>query len=220
MITNLNIVLECYAFFPILESPNTFNWLNTETTLEITPKLVIRHNIEFLIINMKKIKLEDCIEYDELKHYQLHFPFTHNNFITFVESIILKLIKKNSWLYNLQYKKDYILAPLLVSFKEVFIGIIILSNSFMFKSYNILESNTYLSKIQSNQTLNNNFNNYINNKECKCDILSGLLEMTNNKLSERIKCYIMNCRGYIPSIQIHRIPKQINIIRFSSSHLK
>lgn len=121
--------------------------------------------------------------------------------------LAFKLTKVSTWIKNMQYMKDYILAPLMISSKEVLIGIIILDELIIkpfLQSSDILESNTYLSNIKSK---NNAITNTNTSMEWKCNMLSGILEMDGNNLSTRMKLYIMNCRGYIPPVIIHRMIK-------------
>jgi hypothetical protein len=166
------------------------------------------------MINIKKIKLtleEDIIlKQNKLK---LQFPFTYDDFITFARQLASTLANQNSvsWLKNLEYMKDFILAPMMISSKEVIIGIIILDEIILkpiLTPMDILESNNYLAQI--------NFNNPIAEKgdEWKCDILNGILAMSKNKISTRTKLYIINCRGYIPPVLIQKMPKQITAINF------
>jgi hypothetical protein len=226
MNVRLDVVLECYSINPILERKDRFIWLGTPNPQNpqnpqnppnlsnppIPPYLEIGYSIEFIMINIKKIKLS--LE-DDFK-YELQFPFTYNDFITFARRLASNLTKATTWIKNLQYMKDYILAPLMISSREIRIGIIILDNIELEHS-DILESNNYLSLIKSKKDVNTNTNtntNTNNGVECKCDMLTGILEMGRNKLSTQMKLYIMNCRGYIPPVLIRRMPKQIKAKSF------
>ena len=211
MDVRLDIVLECYSINPILERKDRFIWLGTDNP----PRLEINNSIEFIMINIKKIKLS--LEDNILKQHKLQFPFTYNNFITFARKLASNLAKVAAWIKNLQYMKDYIIAPLMISSKEVHIGIIILNELILktiLKPSDILESETHLSQIKSktkNITTTTNTNTDV---EYKCDMLAGILEMSGKKLSAQMKLYIMNCRGYIPPVLIHRMPKKIKAISF------
>ena len=146
-----------------------------------------------------------------LKEYKLQFPFTQNDFITFARDLAsgLSLVAKvSNWLKNIQYMKDYILAPLLVSSTEIRIGIIILNNPKL-ELADILESTTYLSTINMNYKDSNN-----SDVEWKCNLLTGLLAMKENNLSKEMKLYIMNCKNYIPQVLIRRISSKIKAINF------
>ena len=71
MKARLNIVLECYSINPILERKNRFIWLGHQNP----PILEIGNSIEFLLINIQKIKLsleDNILKPDKL---QLPFPF-------------------------------------------------------------------------------------------------------------------------------------------------
>ena len=202
----LNVVLECYSITPILERKDRFIWLGQQNT----PLLEIGNSIEFIMINIKKLKLsldDNILKQDEL---QLQFPFTYDDFITFAKRLASNLIKISTWLNRLQYMKDYIIAPLMISSKEVLIGIIILDELILkpvLKPFDILESNNYLSQIKSKKTKHTDI-------EWKCDMLYGIIEMSGNKLSTRMKLYIMNCRGYIPAVLIRRMAKTSTAINF------
>jgi hypothetical protein len=102
--------------------------------------------------------------------------------------------------------KDYIIAPLLVSSREIIIGILIF-NTPIPASTTILECHNYLSD------LNNNNRNGNNNKD-NCDLLKGILAMNRNQISSQMKNYIMNCRGYIPNVKIQRQKKKITATNF------
>lgn len=210
MDVRLAIVLECYSINPILERKDRFIWLGTDNP----PRLEINNSIEFIMINIKKIKL--ALEDNILKQHKLLFPFTYDNFITFARRLASSLTKSStSWLKSLEYMKDYILAPLMVSSKEVHIGIIILDELILkpiLKPSDILESENHLSQIKS-KTKNITINT-TTDVEWKCDMLAGILEMSGKKLSEQMKLYIMNCRSYIPPVLIHRMPKKIKAISF------
>jgi len=230
MDVRLAIVLECYSINPILERKDRFIWLGTDNP----PRLEINNSIEFIMINIKKIKL--ALEDNILKQHKLQFPFTYDNFITFARRLASSLTKSStSWLKSLEYMKDYILAPLMVSSKEVHIGIIILDELILkpiLKPSDILESENHLSQIKSKtknittnanttnanttnaNTTNANTTNANTDVEWKCDMLSGILEMSGKKLSEQMKLYIMNCRGYIPPVLIHRMPNKFKATSF------
>lgn len=215
MDVRLAIVLECYSINPILERKDRFIWLGTDNP----PRLEINNSIEFIMINIKKMKL--ALEDNILKQHKLQFPFTYDNFITFARRLASSLTKSStSWLKSLEYMKDYILAPLMISSKEVHIGIIILDELILkpiLKPSDILESENHLSQIKSktkNITTNTNTTNANAEVEWKCDMLAGILEMSGKKLSTQMKLYIMNCRGYIPPVLIHRMPKKIKAISF------
>jgi len=216
MKAKLNIVLECYSIIPMLEHTRQFKWLVQDTiNISNIPKLKIGNSIEFIMINIKKIKLE--LEDNILKQHKLQFPFTYNDFITFARKLASSLNKvaSISWIKNLEYMKDYILAPLMVSSKEVIIGIIILDELILKPILNptdILESNNYLSQISQIKSANVKHTKDIKeilNGELKSDLLIGILAMDGNKLSAKMKLYIMNCRGYIPPVLISRLPKTI-----------
>jgi hypothetical protein len=122
--------------------------------------------------------------------------------------------------FQLEYMKDYILAPLMVSSHEVIIGIIILDELIskpLFKSTDILESNNYLSQINSINPKDSK--DILNNMEYLCDILNGILAMDKNNLPTKMKLYIMNCRGYIPRVLIRRMPKKMTSINFFQNRL-
>jgi hypothetical protein len=215
MDVKLNIVLECYSINPILERKNRFIWLGVDNP----PRLEINNSIKFIMINIKKLKL--ALDDNILKQHKLQFPFTYDNFITFARRLASSLTKSStSWLKSLEYMKDYILAPLMVSSKEVHIGIIILDELILkpiLKPSDILESENHLSQIKSktkNITTNANTTNANAEVEWKCDMLSGILEMSGKKLSEQMKLYIMNCRGYIPPVLIHRMPNKFKATSF------
>jgi hypothetical protein len=215
MDVKLNIVLECYSINPILERKNRFIWLGVDNP----PRLEINNSIKFIMINIKKLKL--ALDDNILKQHKLQFPFTYDNFITFARRLASSLTKSStSWLKSLEYMKDYILAPLMVSSKEVHIGIIILDELILkpiLKPSDILESENHLSQIKSktkNITTNSNTTNANAEVEWKCDMLSGILEMSGKKLSEQMKLYIMNCRGYIPPVLIHRMPNKFKATSF------
>lgn len=202
MKNKLNVILECYSINPVLDSTRNFKWLGNQL-----PFLEIGNDIQFLIINIKKIKLhlEESID-AYLKQNKLHFPFTYEDFIIFANEIASSFSKVSNWLKKMQYMKDYILAPLLVSSNEIRIGIIILDN-IMFDAKDILDSNNYLSHINMKK-------NPIANSDVKwkCDILGNLLAMRVNNLTRQMKLYIMNSRGYIPPVIIHRMPRKIKAI--------
>jgi len=211
MDVRLDIVLECYSINPILERKDRFIWLGTDNP----PRLEINNSIEFIMINIKKIKLS--LEDNILKQHKLQFPFTYDNFITFARRLASSLTKSStSWLKSLEYMKDYILAPLMISSKEVHIGIIILDELILktiLKPSDILESETHLSQIKS-KTKSITTNNANTDVEYKCDMLAGILEMSGKKLSAQMKLYIMNCRGYIPPVLIHRMPNKFKATSF------
>jgi len=218
MKARLNIVLECYSINPILERKNRFIWLGHQNP----PILEIGNSIEFLLINIQKIKLslEDNILKPDKLQLPLPFPFTYNDFITFARKLASYLTNASSLLKSLEYMKDYILAPLMISSKEVIIGIIILDELILktlLKPLDVLESNTYLSQINYNNKTNAD-NKTNSNIEWKCDILASLLAMSGNNLSARMKLYIMNCRGYIPPVLIHRMPMKITTNKFFQKH--
>jgi hypothetical protein len=167
------------------------------------------------MINIKKLKL--ALEDNILKQHKLQFPFTYDNFITFARNLASGLTKSTtSWLKSLVYMKDYILAPLMVSSKEVHIGIIILDELILkqiLKPSDILESENHLSQIKP-KTKNINTNTTNTDAEWKCDMLAGILEISGKKLSAQMKLYIMNCRGYIPPVLIHRMPNKFKATSF------
>ena len=212
MKVRLNIVLECYSINPILERKDRFIWLGQPKP----PILEIGNSIEFIMINIQKLKLS--LDDNILKQYELQFPFTYNDFITFAIKLASGLTNSSYLLKSLEYMKDYILAPLMVSSKEVIIGIIILDELILkplFKPSDILESNNYLSPINPINSINSNkTKNIINSMEWKCDILTSILAMRGNNLSARMKLYIMNCRGYIPPVLIRRMPMKITAYKF------
>jgi len=215
MDVRLAIVLECYSINPILERKDRFIWLGTDNP----PRLEINNSIEFIMINIKKMKL--ALEDNILKQHKLQFPFTYDNFITFARRLASSLTKSSvSWLKSLEYMKDYILAPLMISSKEVHIGIIILDELILkpiLKPSDILESENHLSQIKSktkNITTNTNTTNANAEVEWKCDMLAGILEMSGKKLSTQMKLYIMNCRSYIPPVLIHRMPNKFKATSF------
>ena len=207
----LNVVLECYSINPILDRKDKFIWLGQQKP----PIIEIGNAIEFIMINIKKIKLS--LDNNILRPLELQFPFTYNDFITFASKLASNLTKISTWLNKLQYMKDYIIAPLMISSKEVLIGIIILDELILkpvLKPSDILESNNYLSQIKSKKKhIITNTNNGV---EWKCDMLSGILEMNWNKLSAQMKLYIMNCRSYIPPVLIHRMSKTSTALQFVS----
>jgi len=235
----LNIVLECYSINLILESTRQFKWLGggrsergeiekmhqppitppiaLSITPSIAPILNVGNSIEFILINIQKLKvaLEDHI----LKEYELQFPFTYNDFNIFARKLASSLTNSSSLIKNLEYMKDYILAPLMVSSHEVIIGIILdeLISKPLFKSTDILESNNYLSQINSINPKDSK--DILNNMEYLCDILNGILTMDKNNLPTKMKLYIMNCRGYIPRVLIRRMPKKMTSINFFQNRL-
>lgn len=211
-----NVVIECYAINPVLDSTKNFQWLDNQQSMKLEnaiPFLEIGNDIKYLIMNIKKIKLpiEDSNLETYLKEYKLEFPFTQDDFIRLaidLASGLSKVAKVSSWLKNIRYMKDYILAPLLVSSSEIRIGIIILNN-LKLELADILESTIYLSSIN---VINKNCSN--SEVECKCNLLTGVLAMKENNLSKEIKLYIMNCRNYIPPVLLKRIPRKIKAISF------
>jgi len=220
MKVKLNIILECYSINPILEQARNFKWLVKDTpSTYIPPTLKVGNSIEFIMINIKKIKL--ALEDNIIKQHELQFPFTYDDFIIFARELASSLTKYSaSWLKNLEYMRDYILAPLMISSKEVIIGIIILNEVILkpiLNSQDILESNNYLSQINStNANLKNSKDIKKNNNsmEWKCDMLNGILAMDRNKIPARMKLYLINCRGYIPPLLIRRMPKTITAMNF------
>ena len=215
MKVKLNIILECYSINPILEQARKFKWLVKDIpNTQNSPTLKIGNSIEFIMINIKKIKLS--LEDKILEQHKLQFPFTQADFNIFARELASTLANQNSvsWIKNLEYMKDYILAPLIISSKEVIIGIIILDEVILKQILNptdILESTNYLSQINNKNATNakNATKAKDNTLEWKCDMLNGILAMGGNKISARMKLYIMNCRGYIPPVLITRLPKQI-----------
>ena len=100
MTTSLNIVLEAYSINPILENTRNFKWLGTHPSSNI-PLLKVGNSIEFIMINIKKIKLE--LEDNILKQHKLQFPFTYDEFITFAKKLTSSLTKSSaSWIKNLE----------------------------------------------------------------------------------------------------------------------
>lgn len=194
----LKVLLECFAINPILADVNGFNWLDTHAIMKIG------HDIDYIMINMKKIKLEDMsLEWQE----ELKYPFTYDEFLAAAKTFAsVAVLKSQSWLSKLKYLKDYILAPLLVSSREIVIGILIF-NTHIVASTTILECYNCLSD------LNASSGNSITDK-CKCDLIKGILAMDGNKISPQMKNYIMNCRGYIPKVKIHRQEKKITARNF------
>ena len=190
---NLKVVLECFSINPILEEQESkhFTWLGTQNP----PILELRHNIEYIIMNIRKIKLPlDAT----LEKHQLQFPFTQDEFNTFASKLAGDL-----------HMEDYILAPLLVSSKEIKIGIIILKACI--RNGDILESYNYLSRIRTSSPTRD----VSKVVECKCDLMRGILAMDGkNRLSEKMKLYIMNCRGYIPQVIIRQLPNRIKAMNF------
>jgi len=161
------------------------------------------------MINIKKIKI--ALEDNIIKQHELQFPFTQADFNIFARELASTLANQNSvsWIKNLEYMRDYILAPLMISSKEVIIGIIILNEvKPIINPTDILESNNYLSQINSTNPIAKKDN------EWKCDLLVGILAINENKLSSGMKSYIMNCRGYLPQVLITRMPKKITAMNF------
>lgn len=203
MKNKLNVSLECYTINLILDSNRQFKWLENQKL----PILEIGNDIDFLIINIKKLKLSLEIEQKAnliMEQHKLLFPFTHNDFITFAETLASQLANVSNWLKNIKYMKEYILVPLLVSSTKICVGIIILNN-FGLVHDEILESTTYLSSINNKKQYNTK------EIEWKCNLLSGILNMKINNLSRQMKLYIMNCKNYIPQILIYRMPKKIKV---------
>lgn len=245
----LKVALECYSITPIIEKTRQFKWLeqhqthktgstqsnayrghdlitgingiNGITGIDRVPRLEIRNSIEYIMINIKKLKLpteQEC----SLKHYELQYPFTYDDFIRFARDIASELSRvstASSWIQKLQYMKDYILAPLQITSREVVIGIIILNSSLEAPTFlDVLESNIYLSSINLG-TKQTQHAQHTQQTEFKCDLIAGILAVGNNKLSKKMKLYIMNCRGYIPYIQIYRRPKDITATNFFQNRL-
>lgn len=212
----LNIVLECFSITPILEDARKFQWVATSSTQQ--PIIEIGNSVSLIMVNIRKIKQPiDTISNAIMKAINtggLKYPFTYSEFLTFAEKLAASLNNASSWLKQLQYRKDYILAPLLISSKEIVIGIIVLNNSVMnnsvmnnsgLKSSDIIESNIYLSNLAATH-------NASIPMEWKCDLLVGILAMRENQLPIRMRLYLMNCRGYLPRVIIRKIPKKITAI--------
>jgi hypothetical protein len=208
----LNIVLECFSITPILDDTKKFQWLETSSTQQ--PTIEINSGIDLMMINIRKIKQPiDTTSNDNIMKTidkeKLSYPFSHSQFLTFAKKLAASLTNATSWIKQLQYMKDYILAPLLISSKEIVIGIIILNNSVLnnsvLKSSDILESNIYLSKLAPTH-------NTSTPMEWKCDMLVGIITTSENQLSTRMKLYLMNCRSYLPRVIIRRMPKKITAI--------
>jgi hypothetical protein len=199
----LNVSLECYLMNPIIDKNRHFTWLGNEHP----HVLKIGRDIEYIIINIKQIKLS--LEDNALNELKLDFPFTYNEFITFSRKLADSFAadsfaadrKESTWLKNLQYMKDYILAPLMISSKQIIVGIIILDDSILkskLKTSDILESNNYLSQICTKKY-------DLTDNEWKSNLLDGILTMRKNTLCVRMRLYIMNCRGYLPQVLINRM---------------
>jgi hypothetical protein len=184
-----------------------FKWLSADKKLSV---IKIGNGIEYIIINLKKIKL--LLE-DDTSNYTLHqlnFPFTYNDFITYAGNLVSSLSEKISWLKKLQYMKDYILAPLQVSSKNIIIGIIILDDTILkplLKPADILESNNYLARINLNKSGTNEM-------EWEINMLDSILAKVENKISPQMKLYLINCRSYIPLVIIQKMPKIGNPTNF------
>ena len=208
----LNILLECFSITPILDDTRKFQWLETSTPHK--PTIEINNGIDLIMINIRKIKQPiDATGNDSIMKTidkeKLSYPFSHSQFLTFANKLAASLNNAASWIKQLEYMKDYILAPLLISSKEIIIGIIILNNSVLnnpvLKSSDILESNIYLSKLAPTH-------NTSTSMEWKCDMLVGIITTSENQLSARMKLYLMNCRSYLPRVIIRRMPKKITAI--------
>jgi len=210
----LNVVLECFSITPVLEDTRKFQWLEISSSSSQQSLIEIGNGVELIMINMKKIKLP----LDTLNIIQptntgnLQYPITYPDFLTFASKLAISMSNSSSWIKQMQYMKDYILAPLLISSKEIVIGIIILNNLILktiLKPSDILESNIYLSNLAST---NKGTNNIAAPGEWKCDMLAGILAMPENQLSKRMQLYLMNSSSYIPRVVIRRMPKKITAI--------
>jgi hypothetical protein len=83
--------------------------------------------------------------------------------------------------------KDYILAPLQVSSKNIIIGIIILDDTILkplLKPADILESNNYLARINLNKSGTNEM-------EWEINMLDSILAKVENKISPQMKLYLI-----------------------------
>ena len=101
MKTKLNILLKCFSIYPVLDDIRNFQWLGTSILLSQQPILEINNKIEFIMINIKQIKLPiDILENDDIN--------IGNNYCDIMKNLQFKMVELNkNHLFN-KYASDKI----------------------------------------------------------------------------------------------------------------
>ena len=196
-----------------------FNWKSKNIT--------IRHNIEYLIINLEHYKINENTL--ELSNEELKIPFTNSDILKYwIKNINIYSKLFNIDFNNLKMDTDYSLAPLYVSRTKlkdfIIIGIFLLD-------YNNSNTNTNINLNNANKyTLLSTIKSLPSSKLCnvnKYNIISGILNYQKQKdnldkldkddlkieknylLIDNIKIplkYILsNACNYLPKLDIIRI---------------
>lgn len=224
---NLEVALECLIINPIASQLDTVN-----------QTITIGKNIEFIMINIKKVALEQHIQLQPIQ-----FPIGHGEFKKYCQNLATLLKTSNPWLSLLLYMRDYYLVPLLITGKTFTIGIIIWcpSDKIIEKCSSIstiVESYNYLSNVISNTksksyvkckvknatkdaTKANKAHKDINNDIF--DIMLGIIAYDSRAISSllpvKIRHYIMNCHAYLPRFKVIRRQEAVPIIKSFQNHL-
>lgn len=181
-----------------------------------TKTITLGHNVNFIMVNVKKIKLEL-----PNKLPAIQFPFSHSQFLAYCKSNkLIELITTQMPSLSLN-SRECILAPLLVTRGKMIIGCLVwfLDDRKQNKKDDFLDSQNYLSSItigKCNPKIKLDKIKLDKIKEQNIEVfnpLLGILALETNlkKITAEMQKYIMNSHAYLPNFQVIRKAKPLAI---------